>query len=306
MAPGSCYSRSVNKLSSIVSVAFLLLVLTSTALAESQTPEFKMWLGAGTPEMQRYDYAVMEGVLAASQDQYGEYRLTAEKVLISHRRQERIFRAGSQFELTTAPLNQLLQDGLGKSYQLVAHPIMSGALGYRRLLVRVDSLPKMKSLSEKSQLQKLEIGQVESWADVNVLRENGVKVITAQNFDHLFPMLRAKRFDAIAIGVSEASAAQDFIDQHYPDQFTFVPNVVIFYPFSVFLVLKADDVKLLARLEYGMDKFQQSGQLDRLFEQELRPAFDQLKTDQLRVIVLDNPLASAQSADPLPRLLLTP
>ncbi len=66
----------------------------------------------------------------------------------------------------------------------LAHPLVSAA--------NKDLLASARTLDD---LRRLRFGQRQDWADTPILRANGLEVKTSQNYESLFRMLDAGRFE---------------------------------------------------------------------------------------------------------------
>jgi hypothetical protein len=82
-------------------------------------------------------------------------------------------------------------------------PIFRGLYGWRLLLVRRGDSARFAALRSLADLQPLRLLQGADWPDTRVLRDNGLRVETAQSFESLFKMLQAARGDAFPRGVTE-------------------------------------------------------------------------------------------------------
>lgn len=290
----------------IAAILFFNVLHLRPALADSSkiNPHvFKMWLGAGIPEMQTYDQAVVERALEFSRDKYGNFEFQTEAGVASVKRQERVYRASREIAINTSPPNDFyssLEDG---SYALLRTPFAKGMLGYRQLLVSASRAAEFSSLASLSDLQRMSIGQVEGWADIKVLQSNEISVSVVQQYELLFPMLLKNRFDAISVGSTEVPALLNMLEIEYPNQFFLVPDLVVFYPFSLFIFINTPEPKAVERLQYGYDRALARGEIDRLFEQFHGGIFEALKSPNLKIITLDNPYQSARGAERSPILL---
>jgi len=83
-------------------------------------------------------------------------------------------------------------------------PLLKGLLGHRVLIIRKEDKKKFSSITSLEDLKHFSAGQGHDWPDTEILRANQIDVITAANYEGLFTMLEARRFDYFPRGVNEA------------------------------------------------------------------------------------------------------
>jgi hypothetical protein len=289
----------------------ILLFISHLSFAETKiipavkenTPVFKMWLGAGLPEMQTYDEAVLRLILKNSREKYGDYRFVTEVSKDTIKRQERIFRSSVEVAINVSPINILYNTSDTNNYAIMPHSIAKGMLGYRQLLVNKSRVEEFRHVKTLEDLQRYSIAQVSGWADIDVLQTNGIDVKVIQKYDLMFPMLKNNRFDSISVGCTETASLIKFLDKHYPDQFALVPDLVLFYPLSLYIFVNKSHSEAIDRLTYGYNQAARKGGIDKLFDSYHGDVFGKLNTPHLKIIQLKNASASAGEASSRPELL---
>ncbi|MFD2448672.1 hypothetical protein ACFSQE_09735 [Vogesella fluminis] len=91
----------------------------------------------------------------------------------------------------------------------VRFPVDKGLLGWRIAIVRQDKAEQFADVRSVQDLRYFTAGQEHDWPDTRILRESGLPVMTASQYDSLFRMLAVKRFDYFPRGVAEAWAEVD-------------------------------------------------------------------------------------------------
>lgn len=108
-------------------------------------------------------------------------------------------------------------------------PIDKGLIGWRVALVREEDRHWLKSVRSLADLRPMRFGQHSDWSDTDILRDNGLQIVTSQNYANLFRMLDAGRFDLfpreVVVAWSEQARATEqglklVVDEH----------VVLHYP----------------------------------------------------------------------------
>ena len=74
-------------------------------------------------------------------------------------------------------------------------PIYKGLISWRVFLVRADQRDLLAGVTRREQLEALRMGQRHDWPDTDILRANGLTVVTTPGYENLFRMLDAGRFE---------------------------------------------------------------------------------------------------------------
>ena len=147
---------------------------------------------------------------------------------------------------------------------VIEQPLAKGLLGYRLLIVREELLPKFRKTDSFDLLRNLSIGIPETWADAELFRQNGFRVVEKGGFQDLFKLLKAGEFDYTALGVNEIEAV--FKEQVQPlGGMCIEPSILIIYPFPLVFYVHPELPALAERVESGLRKIKSSGDFDRLF-----------------------------------------
>ena len=133
---------------------------------------------------------------------------------------------------------------------------------YRLFLIREEDHARFSGITSLDQLRTLKAGAGVNWPSTDILRHNGLPVVTSIAYEYLFPMLRAKRFDYMPRGVSEiwheleANAAQKLAVEK---------TIFLHYPVPFYFFVSRDNAALGKRIERGLKLAQKDGSFDKLF-----------------------------------------
>ena len=174
--------------------------------------------------------------------------------------------------------NRLEQD-----FRAVPVPLDKGILGWRLLLINRDDTKRFASLDALAQLRTLLAGQATEWSDTQVLRENGLPVVTAPLYKNLMPMLAARRFDYFPRGVGEIAK-----EAHQHPEFVIEPHLALHYPVCTYFFVAKDNVALAKVIENGLLRARADGSFAKLFEHFNGAALHLADLDQRRVLELRN------------------
>lgn len=165
-------------------------------------------------------------------------------------------------------------------------PLFKGLLGMRVLFIRKEDqfvFDKIKTLDD---LRDLVAGQGAHWPDTKILRDNGLRVVTAMESKSLLKMLNAKRFDYFPRGVVEAWYESDINNDR---SLTVEKNILLVYPSDLYFYVTADNKELAQRIEKGLKILIDNGEFDRYFynHPRIKESLSQLESSRRRIFYLD-------------------
>jgi hypothetical protein len=142
-------------------------------------------------------------------------------------------------------------------------PLLRGMNGYRVLVIRREDESKFKNIRTLGDLSDFSAGQGVDWPDVDILRDNGLKVVTSNQSDLLYKMLAGKRFDYFPRGVHEAWSE---LELNGDDSLMVSNDIVLFYPAPVFFIVNKNNRRLADRIYRGLELAKADGSFQRLFD----------------------------------------
>lgn len=163
----------------------------------------------------------------------------------------------------------------------------AGRLGYRLLLIRKEDAPRFARIRSLEQLRSLTGGFGRQWADLAVFEANGLPVIAGPGTEALLGMLRARRFDYLQRGVSEAYA--ELASFGGEDDLMVEPHLALHYALPVYFMVRRDRQPLLQRLQRGLQLAQQDGSFRRLLDQHQGRDWARAAIGRRRVLELASP-----------------
>lgn len=172
---------------------------------------------------------------------------------------------------------------LEQDFRAVRIPLDKGILGWRLLLINRDDAKRFASLDSLAQLQTLRAGSAAEWSDTQVLRDNGLQVVTAQQYRNLLAMLVARRFDYVPRGIGEIA---DEARQH--PEFVVEAHLALHYPVCTYFFVAQDNEPLAKQIENGLLRAKADGSFDKLFERYYATALHMAGLDQRRILQMRN------------------
>ncbi len=175
--------------------------------------------------------------------------------------------------------------------------ILRGIVGFRLLVIRSADQERITRMDDISLRKQLMFGLNSQWADLPIMRANGFSVVTSSDYENLFVMLAANRFDAFPRGLNEARRELDERKQNYP-QLAIEKSKALYFPYPVYFWVNKNNVALAKRIELGLNRSLADGSFRKLFESYHAAEITALKKEKRKVMLLDNTILPAGNAKP--------
>lgn len=251
------------------------------------------------PGDQRHTYywEILEAALEANKDTFGPYKLAAFDVPMSFSRATTEVESGNgRVNIVARATNLELESRL----RPIAIPLDKGLLGFRLFLIRKAMQPQLAKVETLAQLKQFSIGQSPAWTDSKILAGNGFKLELEDNYESLFRMLAAKRFDLFSRGVNEIHSEWQAHRIALPD-LAIDENLVLHYPMPryFFVPRTVEGEKMAIRIEDGLKRMRKSGEFERRYQAYKKLVLADVKLAGRKVFSLSNPQLSrlAPTAD---------
>lgn len=166
-------------------------------------------------------------------------------------------------------------------------PIDKGLFGYRIAFVPRSHPDILAGVKDLKSLGKLAAGQGHDWPDTEILRSNGLQVVTTAQHQSLLPMLGAGRFDYFPRSVLEVwdetrmPGAQDAVVDD---------KVLIHYPAAIYFFVNKKDRTLANILKTGLTRAKADGSFDALYNERFGAIIKRANLRGRTRITLNNPL----------------
>lgn len=175
-------------------------------------------------------------------------------------------------------------------------PIDKGLLGWRLPLVMEQHADQFKNVKDLAGMKQFISGQGHDWPDTDILRANGLPVQTSPNFESLFLMLEAGRFNYFPRSITEIWREAG---QHSKQGMVVAHSVILHYPSAYYYFVNKNNTTLARDLSKGLEVAIADGSFEKLFHQYHDEALKLADLKNRTVIELKNPLLP--SATPLER-----
>lgn len=169
----------------------------------------------------------------------------------------------------------------------IAFPVLKGLLGYRVCLIRKGDQARFNSMITAYDFtqKNINICQGESWPDTEVLKRNGLPVVTSRAYLPIFDMLQKGECDCFLRGAQEIMPEY----QSYKDQVDIEKSFLVNYPQPGFFYVNRNNKQLAMRIELGLLRALDDGSYNELFNRLMSSQLKHLDLKSRRNIRLNVP-----------------
>ncbi len=231
-----------------------------------------------------YRFELLKLALEKTAPSYGEYEIVYTETKMTQSRALVELENNGVIDIIALPSNLERE----KKFLPIRIPIMKGILGYRVFIINKNQKEKFRKIKSFADLKKLKAGAGHDWADVPILKYNGIPVETGSNYEGLFQMLAVNRFDYFPRGVNEAWNEIDARKDSLPD-LMIEDSLALYYPFPVYYFLNKKNTATSKRIEKGLEYAINDGSFDNLFNRYFRSSLAKANLKNRRIFILKNP-----------------
>lgn len=245
----------------------------------------------------RYGYRIklLKLVLEKTSGKYGNY------VLVPYEGGEDVSQARGLYELEKNNFDiAFLPYSLDREARFlpVKKDIMKGLLGLRIFLIRKDDEASFANVKGFDQLRTdFVAGFCDQWADIGILKSNGIRVVSTSTYKNLFPMLSYKRFDYFPRGINEIWKELEVYGSSLPN-IAVEKRLALYYPMPVYFFVNKANEALAKRIYEGLEKTENDGSFKKLFMEEHKEDLLKLDLKDRRIFIMKNPDLDKDVADP--------
>tara|TARA_R110002073_G_scaffold84612_8_gene201928 strand:+ start:31955 stop:32899 length:945 start_codon:yes stop_codon:yes gene_type:complete len=271
----------------------LLITLTLSLSASVQADVTLVRHPQGVTEWdQRNDYfiAVLRLALDKTHDQYGDYLLEESSQPLTQSRAIAMLSADDEVDVLWSMTSRLRETQMLP----VRIPLLKGLMGYRLFIIRAEDEMWFKDITTLDQLRELRAGQGHDWPDAEILRSNGLHVETSVEYENLFRMLHAGRFDFLPRAINEP---WEEVKARKELDLSIEKNLLLYYPTASYFFVSKNNPALAERLRTGLEKAIADGSFETLLLNHPINAFA-LKNARMKerhMLKLVNPLLPAET-----------
>lgn len=238
-----------------------------------------------------YYWALLEAALQSNRAQFGDYTVVSYDTPMNFQRGVAEVESGDAGRVNI--LARATNLDLETRLLPIPIPLDKGLLGYRLFLVMPDTEAKLGAVRTLDELKRFSIGQASAWTDVRVLSDNGFRLVIADNYEGLFQMLGAHRFDLFSRGVNEIHAEWMAHRDSVPG-ITIDRALVLQYPMPRYFFVPRTPLgrRMAARISDGLHRIARSGEFERHYQAYKKAVLADVDLSGRRVFRLPNPQLS--------------
>lgn len=170
--------------------------------------------------------------------------------------------------------------------------LMKGLMGWRIPLVTKKNSQLFANVESLNDLRKFTAGQGYHWTDTQILLASGIKVERSYEFEFLFRMLEAGRFDYFPRSLMEI---WNEFDAHQEMDIALDTHIVIHYPAAFYFYVKKNNKELASIIQRGLEIAIKDGSFDKLFYAFHKKEILNAGLENRRVIELSNPFLTPET-----------
>jgi hypothetical protein len=240
-----------------------------------------------------YDYELLRQALEATVPSHGPYELKPSVQAMNQAR------AGEEIASGNGLVNVFARSTTAEHEQRfvpVRIPIDKGLISYRVFLVRGGMQGKFAAVKTLQDLRAYSVGSFPTWADTQILRAGGFKVVTGDSYEGLFRMLVAGRFDFFSRSADEAYREYDERRALLPEM-KVEQNLLLYFPTTRYFFVRRGEEgeKLAARIEDGLNLMVKAGSFDAHFLRYKGALIARAHLKTRKVFRIDNPFMSGET-----------
>lgn len=216
-------------------------------------------------EDRRMDFywELLAAALEATSDEWGPYEMGVHPLQMNAERAAHQLASGQAISVMARTTSRSREQQL----RPVRIPLDKGLTGYRLFLINAPLQTRLDSVLTLDDLKALRIGQGALWVDNEILRAAGLRVEEGANYESLFLMLGAGRFELLSRGINEIGRELEDGRARNP-QLAIEKRLMLYYPLPryFFFARSAQGERLAQRAEVGLRLLIRNGEFERRYQ----------------------------------------
>lgn len=173
-------------------------------------------------------------------------------------------------------------------------PIRKGIQGYRLFLINKQDQEALAKVETLEDLLKFPTGSGSQWSIRPLLEKAGFNVVTAEDYETLFEMLRFGRFVTFGRGINEIYSEQALFGSRN-ENLVVEQTLCLYVPLPTYFFVSPTHPDLARALETGLKRMIADGSFDELFMQFYGDDIDRAELGKRKILKIPNPGLSEQT-----------
>jgi hypothetical protein len=246
----------------------------------------------------RYYWDLLDAALRATRQKYGDYLIETHPFPMTFQRAAAEIEAGDRGRINIIARATNLE--LEERLLPIPLPLDKGLLGYRLFLITGDTQARLDAgVHSLKDLKAFTIGQGTAWTDTRILADNDFRLVLAENYDSLFQMVAARRFDLFSRGVIEIEPEWRAHKDRFPG-LMIEKHLLLAYPMPRYFFVPRTEAgrRMALRIEEGLHLIARSGEFNRLYTRYKKAVLGDLRLAGRKVYRLPNSQLSDKAPPP--------
>jgi hypothetical protein len=238
----------------------------------------------------RNDYTniLLTEILRHTEAKYGPYRV---EYAPSYMYRDRLLTELKRGTVVNVTAKATRPDWEDSDLITVRIPVDKGITEYRIFLIRAGDQEKFSQITDVEDLKRLTLGVGHAWSTRQVFQALNFKYEAAADWEGLYKMLVAGRFDYFPRALSEVFVEYDDRKANFPDM-AIENSLMLYFPLPKYFFVSPQAPRLAARIEEGFKAMIKDGSFDKLFLKYHQPLIDRANFCSRRILRVSNPLLS--------------
>lgn len=166
-------------------------------------------------------------------------------------------------------------------------PLRKGIQGYRLFLINSSDQEALSKVTTLADLLKFPTGLGSQWSITPIFRRAGFDVITSDDYNTLFKMLKLQRFVTFSRGLNEIYKEQETFAQDN-SRLVIENELGLFVPLPTYFFVSPEFPELARKIELGLRKMIADGSFDQHFLQYHRDDIDRANLTSRKIFYIEN------------------
>lgn len=240
--------------------------------------------GESTSDHRRaYKIELLQTSLELTKPKYGDFEISIDNFYMNGERSFKQLANGESMNVFFA----LARSGLDDDVVAIPIPVRRGLVSYRLLMIKAGTEKRFENINSLDDLKKLRVGADTSWATYQTLLTYEFNIVKIPDYEGMFPMLQAGRFDYIPRTVNEIYPEIDRFT-HSKLHLAIEPTLALYIPSATYVYVNKGYPRLKERLQEGLELMLKNGDLMRLFSKYYGQRINAANLGNRRIITMGN------------------
>ena len=255
---------------------------TSTAFSSDLV---KANIGESTLDQRiHFKQLILTQALELTKEEYGTYEIEVHSYYMNAKRGFAELKTGRHINVYFA----LTQKRWEEEAIPIRIPVRRGLVSYRLMLTNKMNQKKIERITNVDYLKEMSVGLNDGWSTYTIMNDQSFKIFPVDDYNGMFGMLSANRFDYIPRGVNEVFGELEQ-QADSSSNLLIADNVALYIPSATYIFVSKQAPRLAKRLEAGLTKMVENGDLKDIFYRFYGESIVKAQLQNRKILRLENP-----------------